>query len=117
MAAGRYDLTIEQGATFKRTLLWQSSAATPINITGWTARMQVKDRIGGTTLLNLTTENGGITLVGATGSISLLASATQTSAIKQKKGVYDLELQSNSATPEVTRLVSGNVVISPEVSA
>jgi hypothetical protein len=116
MAAGRYDLTIEQGATFKRSLTWKTSTATPVNVTGYTARMRVKNKVGGTTVLHLTTENGGITLGGAAGTISLLATATQTSAIAIKKGVYDLELASNAATPEVTRLISGQVVLSPEVT-
>ena len=117
MAAGRYDITIEQGATFKRTLYWKDSASTPINLTGYSARMRVKDKIGGTTLLNLTTSNGGITLATpTTGRIDLVATATQTEAIKQKKGVYDLELVSASATPEVTRVVQGTVTISREVT-
>lgn len=117
MAAGRYDITIEQGATFKRTLYWQDSKSTPINMTGYSARMRVKDKVGGSTLLNLTTSNGGIVLATPTqGRIDLLATASQTEAIKLKKGVYDLELVSGAATPEVTRIVQGTVTISREVT-
>lgn len=117
MAAGRYDITIEQGATFKRTLYWKDSADSPIDLTGYSARMRVKDKVGGTTILNLTTSNGGIQLATpAAGRIDLLATAGQTEQIKQKKGVYDLELVSPSATPEVTRVVQGTVTISREVT-
>ena len=43
MAAGLYDITIEQGATFQMNLTWKDSTGSPVNITGYTARMQVRE--------------------------------------------------------------------------
>lgn len=97
----------------------------PINLTGFIARMQIRPSIDSTTvLLELTTENGGITLGGAAGTIDLLADADATAlldfspstpaALAAGAGVYDLELE--AADGEVTRLLQGNVVLDPEVT-
>lgn len=115
MAAAKHDIVIEQGATFQLNLLWKDSGGNPINLTGYTARMQVRRRVNSdTTLLDLTTENGGITLGGAAGTINVIAAATATDDIAEKTGVYDLELVSGAGI--VTRLIEGCVTISPEVT-
>lgn len=87
----------------------------PVNLTGYTARMDIRETREDTDpLLSLTTENGGITLGGVNGQISLLISATDTAALDVDTAVYDLELI--SAGGIVTRLVSGNIVVSKEVT-
>jgi hypothetical protein len=67
-------------------------------------------------VLELTTENGGITIDDAAGKVSLEISAAQTSALTMTSGVYDLEIVSDDATPVVTRLLAGKVTVSPEVT-
>tara|TARA_R110000868_G_scaffold19150_4_gene82786 strand:+ start:5585 stop:5935 length:351 start_codon:yes stop_codon:yes gene_type:complete len=115
MAAVNYDITIEQGATFQLNLVWKDPNGTAINLTGYTARMQVREKVTSTTaLISLTTENGGITLGGAAGTIAVVAAATATDDITVKRGVYDLELISSGGI--VTRLIEGCVTISPEVT-
>lgn len=114
MPAGKLDLTIEQGATFRHVLYWTDAADQPVNITGYTARMHIREHVTSTTaLLQLTTENGRITLVGAEGKITLFLTAVDSAAITWSRGVYDLELVNGS---EVTRLVQGKVFISKEVT-
>jgi hypothetical protein len=115
MAAGEHDITIEQGATFQLSLLWEDSAGDPVNVTGYSARMQVREKYTSTTtLLSLTSVAGDIVLGGAAGTIVVTASATATAAIDEKRGVYDLEMVSPSGT--VTRLIRGCVTITPEVT-
>lgn len=115
MVAGSHDITIEQGATFKLNIIWRDPAEAPINLTGYTARMQVRQRYASDDpLLNLTTENGGITLGGVAGTIAVVASAAATADISVRAGVYDLEVV--SAGGEVTRLIQGCVTITPEVT-
>lgn len=115
MTAGRYDITIEQGATFRLNLVWKDSNGVAVNLTGYTARMQVRRAYGDTVAqLDLTTENGTITLGGAAGTIEVVVPATQTDDLVASKGVYDLELSSGSG--EVTRLIEGKVTIKPEVT-
>ena len=115
MTAGVKNIVIEQGATFTWNLIWNDSTSTPVDLTGYTARMQVRKTKASTEkLLDLTTENGGITLGGALGTIAVVASAALTEAVDAKSGVYDLELESASGV--VKRLIEGEVTISLEVT-
>jgi hypothetical protein len=114
MAAGTLNFTIEQGATFNLLLTWEIDSV-PVNITNWTARLQARvDVEDSEVILSLTTSNGGITLGGAAGTISLDQTATQTALLPAGTYVYDLELI--SAAGVVTRLVQGELNISPEVT-
>jgi hypothetical protein len=114
MPAGLYDIVAEQGATFDRVITWRNSAGALINLTSYTARMQVRsDYQSSTVVLNLTTENGGITLGGALGTIALTASATAMAAIASGTYVYDLEMVLGSV---VTRLVQGSFAVNVEVT-
>lgn len=115
MTAASRDITIEQGATFQYSLIWKDSAGTPVNLTGYTARMQVRRRHADEVILmGLTSDTGEITLGGSAGTIVIVASATKTAAVPAKESVYDLELVSGDGT--VTRLVEGNVTVTPEVT-
>lgn len=114
--AAKYKIVILQGETFDRTIVWKTGdPANPVDLTGYTARMHVRKKIGSATvLLTLTTENGKIILGGVLGTIQLLISATDTSSINWLAGVYDLELI--SAGGVVKRLLYGSVTVSPEVT-
>lgn len=113
--AAEHDITIEQGATFQLNLVWRDASNTPIDLTGYTARMQVKRRYADTTpLLNFTTENGAITLGGTNGTVQVVGLATVTDDVPAKVCVYDLELV--SPTGFVKRLVQGTAVVTPEVT-
>lgn len=115
MSAGIYDIYIEQGATYNQPLVWKDSSGTAVNVTGYTARMQIRKTVDATTIiLTLTTENGRITVGGANGLITLLVSAADTAALTTFCGVYDLEVI--SPTGVVTRLLEGQVEISKEVT-
>jgi hypothetical protein len=114
MAAGTLNFTIEQGATYNLLLTWEIDSV-PVNITNWTARLAARVDVEDTeVILSLTTSNGGITLGGAAGTISLNQTATQTALLPAGTYVYDLELI--SAVGAVTRLVQGELNISPEVT-
>lgn len=118
MAAGKLNLLIEQGATFKHALLVKQGtgvAAPPMDLTGYTARMQIRAEIDAATpLIELTTENARITITPLEGKVELLISAADTAALTFETATYDLELI--SAAGEVTRLVQGNVKLSREVT-
>lgn len=111
--AGEYNFTIEQGATFNLLMTWRIDNV-PVNLTGYTARLQARIDIDETdTILSLTT-GAGITLGGAAGTISLDQTATQTALLPKGEYVYDLELQSSGGI--VTRLLQGELNISAEVT-
>jgi hypothetical protein len=87
---------------------------TPADLAGATARMTIKDKIGGVVILSLTTENNRIVLNNTDKTIMLTISAIDTAALTASKGVYDLELVSSSGV--VTALLTGAVIINKEVT-
>jgi len=114
MAATTYDILIEQGATFSQVITYKDNGVA-VNLTGYTARMQVRSTLeSATTVVELTTANGRIALGGAAGTITLTISATDTAGLTSGRGVYDLELVSGSGI--VTRLLQGVATISRNVT-
>ena len=117
-APGVLDLSMWQGASWDYTLTWQTGG-TAVNLTNYSARMQVRETYNaGTAVLSLTAGTG-ITLGGTAGTIVLAATPTQTAAISAlppgpQQYVYDLELQSSAGV--VTRLVEGRFLVYPEVT-
>jgi hypothetical protein len=114
MTAGTYLITAEQGATFTRTIVYEDANGAPINLTGYIARMQVReDYSTATAVLTLTTENGRIALGGANGTIVLNIAASAMELIPANSYVYDLELEYGAV---VTRLVQGTFTVNAEVT-
>lgn len=116
MSAGKYSPTIEQGTTFQRIITWRDVDGTLVDLANYTARAQFrKAHPSDTKIIDLTTENGGIALGGALGTITLLISATDTAALDAPSfGSWDLELE--DAGGVVTRLVEGEYGVTPEVT-
>lgn len=114
-------LTILKGSTSSQLVTWSTGAtaetATPVDLTGCRARMQIRPDIDSSTVLvEFTTENGGIVLGGATGTIEFgIMSATETAALTWDSGVYDLEIIFSDGVT-VLRKIRGDVDISPEVT-
>ena len=108
-------LQIYQGATFRKRLRWLNPDRTPIDITGCTARMQVREEVESTAaLLELTTENGRIALGGTAGTVDMLVDADTTAAITWSGGGFDLEIMHPGGG--VKRLAPGSLCVSPEVT-
>lgn len=117
MAASKHNITILQGATFDMSAVWADAAGAPEDLTDVLARMQVrKTHRSEEVLLSLDSDAiGGITLDVPTGTISVVASATQTAALPGRlRGVYDLELEFPGG--RVVRLLQGRVTVDPEVT-
>lgn len=117
-SAGQLDLRLQQGATWHVQLTYKAGAdpqsATPVDLTGYTARLQVRSAwYSDSPLLSLTT-TAGISLGGDAGTIDLHLSATETAALLWREGVYDLELQAPDGT--VLRVLAGKVTVIPEVT-
>lgn len=116
MAAFKLNLKVDQGATFSKVVVWKTGTpAVAVDLTGCSARMQVRGKLTDpAVLLELTTTNGGIALGGTTGTVTINISASQTAAISWVAAVYDLELVFAGGT--VRRLLAGSVAVSPEVT-
>lgn len=87
---------------------------TPVDLDGYTARLIIKDRIGGDVLVTLTTENDGITLDNTAKTITISMTAEDTAELDWTEGVYELEME--SGTGFVTGLLAGSVFVREEVA-
>jgi hypothetical protein len=122
MGTGTYNLCINQGATYQRTFLWTAGPCCgmgtagaepmPVNLTGYTAEMQIRPFPGAPILFY--DASADLTLGGIAGTISLSIDATDTEGFSWIFGYYDLLL--TSPTGIVTRLLSGSVTVSLAVS-
>jgi hypothetical protein len=111
-------IEMEKGSTFRHKLTWKAGAEgaeTPVDLTDATSKMQIRPSISSNTVnLELNTENGGITLGGALGTIHLYVSDTDTTAFTFKKAVYSLEVTLGNG--DVRTLVRGNIAAYDEVT-
>jgi len=109
---GTYNITAYQGATYKLSLSYTVADA-PVNLTNYTAAMQVRESTSSpSTILDLSTDSG-ITLGGTAGTIEINVSAETMELAPAGTYVYDLELDSGQ---EVTRLIQGGFAIQAEVT-
>lgn len=133
MAAGKYDFTIEQGATVDFEVQYNDSGSNPIDLTGYQARMQIRPEIGSETIYitlssSLDSCGTGLNLSGSkssqgypksptSGSIGVYITAVSSSQLDFTAGVYDLEIASGSGDcTVVTRLLEGVVKLSKNVT-
>lgn len=87
----------------------------PVNLDGYTAKMQVRKRVESTeVLIELSTDNGRIVLDDESKTINLQITALDTAEIAWTSGVYDLELTATGGKVEL--LAFGNVQVTREVT-
>ena len=98
MSGNNYNITADQGSTFVLTFdiatdgdLW--------DLTGYSARMQVRASISSTSTLLSLTSPSDITLT-STGRVTVTVSATDMANVPAGQFVYDLELVSPSGFVE-----------------
>lgn len=113
MSAGVYDLKLEQGATYRRVFKL-SKGGVPLVLTGATARAQCRPKLGSTVVLfEVSTENGGLTVDGAQGWITLHIDEAVTAAFTFKSAVWDLKYRLGN---DDVRLLKGTVTVDPAVT-
>lgn len=105
-----YDIAVYTGADYQQELVYSDPDDVPINLTGYTAQMQVRPSVAAADVIaDLTTENGGITIAGVLGKITLALTNTQTAALTPGQYVYDIKLISGSGFESI--LLSGNFIV------
>ena len=117
MQPANLDLTIYKGSTFVKTIQWKTGdPAAAVDLTGCTARMQVrKSPCDSVILESLNTENGKIVITEAqNGKLEIRIPAATSSAYSFIAGVYDLEIVFQNGT--ITRIIEGNFTAMPEVT-
>lgn len=112
------NLQISQGALFRKSFIWKAGGKV-VNLTGWTARSQIRSTfLSSTILCDMTTENGLIEIEGLKGKVTLNipASTTETFTFNISGAVYDVELCNPNNANEIISFVGGLVKLSLQVT-
>lgn len=128
MSAGRYSFTIEQGTTFQLELIYKDSNQTPVDLTGYSGRMQIRPTVDSNTVYltlssSLNADGTGLNFSGSSGtnpptsgSIGIYIASCTSSLLNFTNAYYDLEIYSGSNCPYTVRLIEGQVQLSKEVT-
>lgn len=112
----RVSLLIPQGSTLRRRFELKNPDKTPMDLAGYSARMQYRSAHNATSaLLDASVANGRVTMYPTQGAFEVVVPASVTQALTAPaRGVFDVEI--TSASGEVYRIVEGDVRVSPEVT-
>lgn len=97
MAASKYDFAIEQGSSFKLSLIYKDPNGDPINLTNWCARLMWKTNTNVTTVFTTENDDYGVykfIIDESSGKLTLMIPASKTNTYLFNTAKYDLELQS-----------------------
>jgi hypothetical protein len=127
MAAGNYDIFIEQGSTFSIILNLKDENYNSLNLSNMTFRGHIKNSFSDINpVLQFSFRMANQAVAATTGQIEVYLTAAQTAAIPSPATgivrtitsmVYDIEsVHSVSGVDVVTRWLQGVVSVSPEVT-
>ena len=124
MGASQYNFSIEQGSSFKMSLIYKDSNGDPIDITGWCAILTWRTSANATQVFNSDNIDKSVydfNIEGNLGKINFLLPAATTNALDFNTAKYDLELQSdedhyNQGGKFVIRLLYGALTIQKRYS-
>lgn len=119
MAASKYDFSIEQGTSFRLSLIYKDANSNVIDLTDWCARIVWKTNTNITQVF--TSDNTDYSVYkfmidGPSGKLTLLLPSSTTNTFNFKSAKYDLELRSpddlySGGGKYTTRLLFGTVTI------
>jgi hypothetical protein len=119
MPATKYDFNIEQGTSFRLSLVYKDSNGSPIDLTNWCARLVWKTDSNVTQSFITTNTDYSIykfSIDPTFGKLTLLIPPETTNSFNFSRARYDLELQSDydiytGGGKSVIRLLYGNIVL------
>ncbi len=110
---GLWSPNCRQGETFTRVITWKDSAGVLVNLTGYTAKLQLRDTVSAT-VVDEFTDTTGLALGGIAGTITWTMTATETAALPVGSLAYDLRLTSGASV--VTYLLAGFVHVQKRIT-
>lgn len=117
MQPAHIDLEVYKGSTFVKVIQWKTGEpATAVNLTGCTARMQIRKSVNDSVILDtLTTENFKLQIHDPlNGKFKIVIHAAVSAAYTFVSAVYDLEIVFLDGT--VIRVIEGCLNAIPEVT-
>jgi uncharacterized protein YndB with AHSA1/START domain len=113
--AGQKNFEVDQNATFSFVVEYKDDNGNAIDLTGASAKMQVRDVKGGTKLaVTLTSQSGGIVINGPLGKVTVTLTPTQTNKLFYPKSVYDIMVVDSNANK--IKLLEGFITLNRSVT-
>ena len=110
MAAGTYNLTVEQGADLTLQINVRDGTGVTYGLTGTSASAQIRDTFNGNLLAELTV----VTATGVPGRMDLSLSAVTAAGLPLATSKWDVLLTTQAGSK--VRLVQGNVTVAGRVT-
>ena len=105
------NLTIDQGADFEITVNVDADDGSPLDLNGYAGRAQIRKSYASLTAVDFTV---GIIVPTSNGQLKLSLPASTSNTMKPGRYLYDLEIE--SATGKVTRVIEGQIEITPSIT-
>ena len=112
--ATRADLIIDQGTTFSSTINIRQSDGTLFQLNDYSARGKIKKPFSSSTSVDFTcvvNENSP-----SQDTVTISLNSIQTASLNSGRYVYDVEVFTSDSPAIVTRIVEGQVEVTPSVS-
>ena len=93
------NFSIVQGDTFALQILYKDSSGSAINLTGYSANMEIRDKPGGKIVCATASVGDGITITSASGGqIDILISSEKTNSFTVPRAAYQFKISSASTS-------------------
>ncbi len=120
MSAARWDIIIEEGADFDFDLTYLGSDCATIDVTGYGALMEIREKANFPPIFVMSSANSRITVGGTNGrfQINLPAVSTSIPSPPFSRAQYDLKIWPSAASPTINpiRLVEGKAKFEFQIS-
>jgi hypothetical protein len=107
--AGQKNWDVDQDTTFTFVVEYRDPDDSVIDLTGATAKMQVRDATAQKLAFTLTSPGGGITINGELGKVTVRMTPTQTKKLFYPKSIYDLIVTDSNLVK--TKLLGGYITL------
>ena len=109
------DWKIKQGATIKRNYYLKDASGASKDLTGYTAKCEIRDKPGGNVILALTSSPAvGITITAESGLISIVITKSQSALFNFTVAEYDMRVTDSSN--EDTYIAEGKVYLTSRIT-
>lgn len=107
-----YNPCIFQGEDFSFSAVYETEDETPIDLTGYTARLTAANSYSSSTPSIDVSTSDNIVIDALTGATTVNLTNALTASLEPGEYVYDLEIESGDGT--ITKLLFGKILIMPE---
>lgn len=104
----------QKTATFTKKFTLNNSDMCPYDLTGFSAKMQVRQNYNKDLVVELSTVNGKIAVGGEEGTIILTISSAETATLPAGSFMYDLYITNSEGI--TTKLFEGEFIIYPSIT-